>query len=130
MGRDVGVKKKIIYASWPRHESLCDFGHLSLAVMAALETISSVNRDQELQRSAFKAIQEFSKADPKTAVVLNFKDLQLLRIKDLQQKLFDHHMRFKVGGVAPERYEDALKILDENLLAYGWLPDFAPRCVG
>jgi hypothetical protein len=98
--------------------------------MDKVDAKSSVDKDQELQKTAFKAIRAFSLADPKTAVVLNFKDLQLLRIKDLQQKLFDHQMRFSVGGITPERWEDTLKSLDEHLLAYGWLLNCAPRCAG
>lgn len=89
--------------------------------MAGSETQSSADKEeQDRQKRVFKDIRNFNEAEPETAVVLNFKDMQLLRIKDLQQKLFDHHMRFRVGGIAPERYEDALKSLDEDLLAYSW----------
>jgi hypothetical protein len=89
--------------------------------MAQLADLPVDNEGQaQLRSSVFRDIVTFSQADAKSAVVLNFKDLQLLRIKDLQQKLFDHQMRLRVGGIAPERYRDALKILDEDLVAYGW----------
>jgi hypothetical protein len=102
---------------------------LSFAVMAQLDDLPVDNeRQAQLRSSVFRDIVTFSQADAKSAVVLNFKDLQLLRIKDLQQKLFDHQMRLRVGGIAPERYQDALKILDEDLAAYGLVHELHLNC--
>lgn len=91
------------------------------------ESESEFSQDKELRRT-FQDILDLGEADPKTTVVLNFKDLQLLRIKTLQQKLFDHQMRFRLGGYGPEQFEDALKILDEDLMAYSWPLFFHTFC--
>jgi hypothetical protein len=83
-------------------------------------TQSLVDEKRELLERITRDIIEFSQTDTKTAVVLNFKDLQLFRIKDLQQELFDLQMRLRLGGIPPGDYHKQLKHLDETLLAYGW----------
>lgn len=50
--------------------------------------------------------------------MLNFKALQLLRIKALQQELFSLQMRFTLGGFAANEYSTKLDLLDATLANY------------
>jgi hypothetical protein len=58
----------------------------------------------------------------KKVVVLNFKALQLLRIRTLQQELFTLQMKLTLGGFSPEEYPANLEQLDAALAQYGSYP--------
>lgn len=62
---------------------------------------------------------DVTQTDTKTVVVLNFKALQLLRIKTLQQELFDFQMQISLGSIGPEERASKLQHLDTTLQAYG-----------
>ena len=57
--------------------------------------------------------------DTEKVVVLNFKVLQLLRIKSLQQELFRLQMRHKLVGFKAGEYPRQLEHLDNTLYSYG-----------
>lgn len=61
-------------------------------------------------------------------VVLNFKALQLLRIKTLQQELFDLQMRLQFGGFTADEYNQKLTVLDTTLTSYGQLLYLSSKC--
>lgn len=52
-------------------------------------------------------------------VVLNFKALQLLRIKSLQQELFDFQMELHLGLFSANDYDRKVSALDDTLQKYG-----------
>ncbi|KAK5219994.1 hypothetical protein LTR72_007525 [Exophiala xenobiotica] len=69
-------------------------------------------------KQAYQDAIAITETNTKNIVVLNFKALQLLRIKSLQQELFDLQMRFQLGGYSPDEYSQSLVTLDSTLQNY------------
>ncbi|KAF4632146.1 hypothetical protein G7Y89_g5973 [Cudoniella acicularis] len=78
----------------------------------------------ELTKESFEDASEISKNDSRRLVVLNFKTLQLIRIKALQRELFDLQMKFRLQGVLSSEYLSSRDKLDETLGKYGPLHKF------
>lgn len=89
--------------------------------MANDESASSQHEYTNLKASYENAV-TLLETDTKKVVVLNFKALQLLRIKTLQQELFTLQMKLTLGGFAPDEYPAKLKLLDATLIQYGSYP--------
>jgi hypothetical protein len=80
---------------------------------------SSQDYEEQLNSAAYRNAVDLVQTDTKRVLVLSFKALQLLRIKSLQQELFDLQMRIRLGGIRPEDYQAPLVHVDNRLLTYG-----------
>lgn len=57
-------------------------------------------------------------------VILNFKVLQLIRLKSLQEELLKLQTGFELGGFTDSEYPARLNQLDETLNRYCMMPQF------
>jgi hypothetical protein len=80
---------------------------------------SQVEREYFNLKASYENAVALNQTDTEKVVVLNFKALQLLRIKTLQQELFNLQMRFTLGGFTAEEYPAKLEHLDKTLRNYG-----------
>ncbi|KAN0095156.1 hypothetical protein V8E51_015867 [Hyaloscypha variabilis] len=87
--------------------------------MDIYEQHSALEREYLGLKASYENAAALAQTDTKKVVVLNFKALQLLRIKSLQQELFTMQMRFTLGGFAAEEYPAKLELLDTTLSNYG-----------
>lgn len=64
---------------------------------------------------------DLARTNTKKLLVLNFRVLQLLRVKQLQQELFDMQMRFTLKSIPMDSRsrESSIEKLDETLQRYG-----------
>jgi hypothetical protein len=70
-------------------------------------------------KRAYEDAVAITQTNTSNIVVLNFKALQLLRIRTLQQKLFDLQMGLQIGGFTPDEYDSKISVLDSTLQNYG-----------
>jgi hypothetical protein len=70
-------------------------------------------------KASYENALALTETDTSNVVVLDFRTLQLLRIKSLQQELFRMQMRFILGGFTASEYPAKLRQLDEALSNYG-----------
>jgi len=85
----------------------------------ATRVMSPAEREYKTLKDAYDNAVALTQTDTKKVVILNFKSLQLLRIKALQQELFSMQLRFMLGGFTPEEYPSKLEHLDSTLHSYG-----------
>lgn len=85
--------------------------------MSSADIPSFANEYVTLKASYDNAV-TLLKTNTKKIIVLNFKALQLLRIKSLQQELFTLQMKFILGGITLEEYPTNLEQLDLVLSNY------------
>jgi hypothetical protein len=89
-----------------------------MAAMANSE-LSQIQREYLNLKQSYEDAEALTKTNTSKVVVFNFKALQLLRIKSLQQELFRMQLRFTLGGFTSEEYPGGLKSLDASLCNYG-----------
>lgn len=83
---------------------------------------TSVQHEYANLKASYENAVTLLETNTKKVVVLNFKALQLLRIKTLQQELFTLQMKLTLGGFSPQEYPVKLEQLDATLAQYGTYP--------
>lgn len=85
----------------------------------AAQTIFPAEQEFQSHKDAYNNAVALLEIDTKKVIIFNFKSLQLLRIKALQQELFSLQLRFTLYGFTPEEYPSKLELLDSKLRSYG-----------
>lgn len=80
--------------------------------------LSRLDLDFTNVEQSYEKAAELSRTDSERVVVLNFKALQLLRIRSIQREPFSMQMKFRLGGITFEDYPRKLNRLDDLLDKY------------